>query len=622
MAETNALQEQRRLEALRCYDILDTPAEPQFDDLAGLAAQICKTSIALVAFVDSERLWVKAKVGTDLVELPREAVFCEQVVRGSMSLLEVPDAREDARFRDLGVVTEGGIRFYAGVPLISITGQRLGTLCVLDKEAHHLTAGQTEALSALGRQVISQLELRRAACDNARLFSEARQAERRARHDATHDALTGLPNRTYLAERIGQCIGRATAPDELSFGILFLDLDRFKVINDSLGHAAGDLLLNTIASRLGTALADMIEIADTHTIGRFGGDEFVILIEQLTNTEVLGKIVQRVQAAVGKPFYYGGKIVHPGTSIGIVTGPRNYTQADELLRDADVALYQAKSTGRGRYVMFDSRMHEQALRRLTIEGDLRRAADKDELLLHYQPVVSLDDQRTIGFEALVRWKHDGKLVSPADFIPIAEETGLIVPIGRWVLTEAVRRAALWRKRHPGLEPFKMAINISRKQLSDPDLVPLLRRLLTEHPVDPATIMLEITESVIMDEPEKAREVLGRLRELGVRLAMDDFGTGYSSLSCLHELDLDVLKIDRSFIANLDHRRESTVVRAVMDLAHGLGMKVVAEGIETPHQMGYLQASQCDFGQGYLFSKPIEADAAEAFLLRRPHAIAA
>ena len=604
--------ERRRLKALSAYDVLDTPPELPFDDLVALAARGCGTPVALISLIDAERQWFKAKVGVAVHETHRDLAFCDHAIRRPDELLVVTDATQDARFCSNPLVTGAlHVRFYAGMPLVTPAGDALGTLCVLDTQPRELSSEQAETLSALSRQVVSQLELRRTANENARLYVDARRTARRAEHAATHDDITCLPNRTLFGERVAECIARSQTDANFRYAVGFVDIDHFKVVNDGLGHAAGDLLLSTVGRRLTDALRSAG--SKPPMVARFGGDAFTVLLEDVVDEAAATQLLAPALAAITRPFRFGGHTLHPAASCGVVIGDSRYTKADDLLRDADAALYRAKAAGRARVVVFDQQMHEAAIRRLSLEGMLREALDRHELILNYQPVVSLETRETMGFEALIRWKRDGRLTSPAEFIPLAEETGLIVPIGRWVLSEAVRQAAEWHRRHRGQNRPRMAVNVSRRQLEDEQLLPIVRRLLRQYSFDPSLLMLEITESTIMGDADTARGVLKELRGLGVKLAIDDFGTGYSSLSCLHEFDLDVLKLDRSFVANLGNRRESAVLRAVMELSQGLGMSVVAEGIETAEQMAFLRATECEYGQGYLFAKPLGAAAAEAYL---------
>ncbi|HEV7299988.1 MAG TPA: EAL domain-containing protein [Tepidisphaeraceae bacterium] len=454
--------------------------------------------------------------------------------------------------------------------------------------------------------------------------TDRRTAEERLRHDSLHDALTGLPNRAMFNERIAQEAAKATGDAGVGFAVLFLDLDRFKVINDSLGHAAGDRLLVTISERLRRVLqaATQSQPHASFEVARLGGDEFTVLLAGLRSASDAARIAEQLLAAVAHPVDYQGQEMTTTASIGIVLADRANPHPRDLLRDADAAMYKAKAEGKNRYAIFDETMHAQAMQRLRAESELRHAVSRNEMQLHYQPVVALSTGALAGFEALLRWSKDGALIKPLDFIPIAEDTGLIVPIGRWVISEAVRQAAVWRAQLPSSVPLRVAVNVSRRQLQDPGLVAHVRAQLQTHALDPADLMLEITESVIMDDRINARDMLDQLRAIGVRVAVDDFGTGYSSLSCLHKFPVDLLKVDRAFIANLDRRRDAAVLHAVMDLAHNLSMTVVAEGIEKAEQVAFLQAVGCDLGQGFLFAKPLSADEATAYLRQSRIATAA
>jgi predicted signal transduction protein with EAL and GGDEF domain len=432
-----------------------------------------------------------------------------------------------------------------------------------------------------------------------------------------------------FGNRVEKCLERARREPGYRFAVLFLDLDRFKVVNDSLGHAAGDKLLTTVAERLrrcvrgGDAVARSgagPDAVDGHTVARMGGDEFTLLLDDLPDAEVAAKIAGRILNALSKPFNYDGHEIFSGGSIGIVADGSSYPCAKDLLRDADAAMYRAKGSGRGKFVVFDASMHEDAVARLRVENELRRAVERGELLLHYQPIVSLKSRELLGFEALVRWKRGGKLIPPGEFIPVAEDTGLIVPIGAWVLAESCRQLMEWRKRFPEKPGLFCSVNLSRKQLADPGLLAMIRKVLADTGVPVESVKLEITESALMEDPEAAEPVLAQIHDMGLRLQMDDFGTGYSSLGCLHRFPLDGLKIDRSFVNNTSERRDyAAVIQAIITLARNLGIEVVAEGLETPEQVALLQALDCEFGQGYYFSRPLPADAAEA-LLRSPPAV--
>ena len=442
-----------------------------------------------------------------------------------------------------------------------------------------------------------------------------RRAERQLAHAAGHDALTGLPNRALFRERVERCVDRAGREPGYRFAVLLADLDGFKLVNDSLGHTAGDRLLVEVARRLEACVRDAAAAgastgattAPAVTVARMGGDEFTLLLEHAAGPGDAARLAERVVAELARPHRFDGHDVVTAVSVGVACAGSEYAAAEDVVRDADAAMYRAKALGRNRHAVFDATMHASAVARLRLEGDLRRAVERRELVLHYQPVLSLATRELVGFEALVRWMRDGRLVPPAEFIPVAEDTGLIVPIGAWVLAEACRQLAAWRAAHPAAGGLTVSVNVSRRQLGDPGLLPAVERALATNRLDPAAVVLEITESVMMEEADAAAGVLARLREIGVRLSMDDFGTGYSSLACLHKFPLDELKVDRAFVRNLlDQRDAAAVVHAIVTLAHNLGMRVVAEGLETPEQVAFLQALDCDLGQGYLFAKPLPA----------------
>jgi diguanylate cyclase (GGDEF)-like protein/PAS domain S-box-containing protein len=435
-----------------------------------------------------------------------------------------------------------------------------------------------------------------------------KQAEEQLMYDALHDALTRLPNRTLLMDRLRHAIQLAKRTEEFLFAVLFLDVDRFKVINDSLGHMIGDQLLIAIAQRL----SECLRPADT--VARLGGDEFVILLEDIKDVNQVTAIAERIQQALTQPFTLEGHEVFTTVSIGIALSVVGYTLPEDLLRDADIAMYRAKAQGRARYEIFDTGMYTYAVALLQLETDLRWAVDREEFELHYQPIVALKNNRISGFEALVRWRHPTRgMVSPAEFISSAEETGLIIPLGKWVLREACRQMQVWHTQFPQLLPLSISVNISSKQFT-PDLIEQIRQILEETGLSPKCLKLEITESILMENTESASTMLTQIQALGIQLSMDDFGTGYSSLSYLHRFPIDTLKIDRSFINKIDIDGEQlAIVRTIITLAWNLGMDVVAEGVETQKQLAQLRALQCEYGQGYFFSKPLLGEAAAQLL---------
>jgi diguanylate cyclase (GGDEF)-like protein/PAS domain S-box-containing protein len=438
-------------------------------------------------------------------------------------------------------------------------------------------------------------------------ITDRKAAEERLLHDAFHDALTGLPNRALMIDHLKLAIARNKRKSDLTFAVLFLDLDRFKVVNDSLGHMIGDQLLIGIARRLEGC------VRPGDTVARVGGDEFTILLEDLTDVREAVSVAERIQEDLKLPFNLTGRDVFTTVSVGIAPGSVAYNHPDEILRDADTAMYRSKSLGKARHEMFDEEMQARTVNLLQMENDLRRAFERNEFFVNYQPIIALDDFRLCGFEALVRWQHpDRGLISPVEFIPIAEEGGQILQIGEWVLREACYQLQKWQEKYPSDKPLYMTVNLSAKQFAQADLVDRVRDILTETKIDPAFLKLEITESVVMDDFETAAAMLSQLRALGVRLSIDDFGTGYSSLTYLHRFPIDTLKIDRSFITRLD-KENVEIVRTILMLAENLGMDAVAEGVETQEQMALLRNLSCQSGQGYFFSKPVNITDAEAII---------
>ena len=443
---------------------------------------------------------------------------------------------------------------------------------------------------------------------------ERKRSEDTLRQLAENDLLTDLANRESFNTQLNQAIECTKKDNSCLFAVLFLDLDRFKVVNDSLGHEVGDRLLVSIANRIRDVLAELEATGDLNMrciAGRLGGDEFVILLQgiQPDEPEITAK---KLQKTLAKPHQVAGYEVNMTVSIGIVTSKNIYQDPKEVLRDADLAMYHAKANGKAQHAIFTKEMHESLVERLNLEIDLRHALDAKQFRLQYQPIVCLESGQLEGFEALLRWHHPQRgMVPPDRFIPIAEETGLIVPIGTWVLETAVDQLKQWHEKHPNQSRLSMNINLSKNQLVQPDLIGQIKDILEESSVKAGTVKLEITESMIMDNTETMTPVLHQLRELGTKLAMDDFGTGHSSLSNLYQFPIDVLKIDRAFISAMDENRGyAAIVHAIVTLAHNLNMVVVAEGIETREQIAQLQALDCDRGQGYVFAKPLDAEDAE------------
>ena len=441
--------------------------------------------------------------------------------------------------------------------------------------------------------------------------TETRRAAQKLLHDAFHDSLTGLPNRALFMERLSHRLALEKRRRSTAFSVLYVDVDRFKVINDSLGHVRGDQLLIEVGRRLLSCLRP------GDTVARMGGDEFTVLIEEVASEADARRIADRIQDAMRASFQLDGQEVFSGASIGIAHGDGAYSRPEDLLRDADTALYRAKAAGRGRWVEFDHTMHDRAVALLMLETDLRRALERRELRLHYQPVVSLQSGQIVGAEALVRWQHPERgLVPPGEFIPLAEETGLIVPIGAWVLQEACRQMKEWQERL-NLPLLELSVNLATQQFVQPDLIGQVVDVLTATGLSPRCLRLEVTESVLMEKLPHVADNMTQLRAMGVRLDLDDFGTGYSSLSYLHQFPIDTLKIDRSFVKRINESEEGMeIVNTILSLAASLDMEVVAEGVETAEQLALLKQMHCAFAQGYHLSKPVESMRFEALLGER------
>lgn len=447
-------------------------------------------------------------------------------------------------------------------------------------------------------------------------ITERKLAEEQLQHDALHDALTGLPNRNLITDRIAHALDRVQRRGDYLFAVLFLDLDRFKIINDSLGHGTGDRLLITTAQRL----AQCVRPEDS--VGRLGGDEFVVLLDGVDSAEEATTIADRIQDSLSRPVLISGREIYTSASIGIALSSRDYTTPDDVLRDADIAMYQAKSLGKSRHEMFDTNMHDTVMQRLTMESDLRRALELEQMVLAYQPIFSVEDRRVVALEALLRWHHPERGVIPPDeFMPVAEETGLIVPLGYWAMETACQAMTRWLASVEQPLDLRMHINLSGRQFRDGALLTRVRGIVEDAGLEPQHLGLEISEGVVMEDASTAIRTLEKLRSTRIRLHIDDFGTGYSSLNYLHRFPIDALKVDRSFVSNMGTSGENTAtVQSIVSLGRELGLEVVAEGVETEPQLDYLACIGCSHAQGHLFSAPLTVDdeAMVAYLLE--HAV--
>lgn len=481
-----------------------------------------------------------------------------------------------------------------------ILGQRARDIRQLNAELEKRVEERTQELEKLNQTLIEEI------IERKRVQSQLLQM-------AFYDCLTGLPNRSLFVERLEQEIKQTNCDSSYLFAVLFLDCDRFKVINDSLGHLIGDELLIAIAQRLKDCLKQ------TETIARLGGDEFAVLMSNVPHLDEAIQLAQMLLDVFAYPFQIRCWQVFTGASIGIVLGHAGYTQSEHVLRDADTAMYRAKALGKSQYQVFDAAMHDAALRLLQLETDLRRAVDAQEFVLHYQPIVALSTGKIVGFEALLRWQHSQQgLISPAEFIPIAEETGLILAIGEWVIRTACHQLHNWQQQGLVDQQFSISINLSARQFVQSDLIQQIDQILSETQINPTQLKLEITESVIMNNTKLVTNVLGSLRKRQIHLSIDDFGTGYSSLSYLHAFPANSLKIDRSFVQRLSESATNLgLVPAIINIAKAMQMSVVAEGIETPEQLSLLRSLHCECGQGYLFSHPLSPEKAIELLNSNP-----
>jgi diguanylate cyclase (GGDEF)-like protein/PAS domain S-box-containing protein len=725
-----------RLRVLGLCHILDRTPIKQLEDLAKLAASACSAPIALISIVGADRVLFKAKVGVDLTEARREVSFCSWAILGK-DMFVVPDALEDVRFANNPLVLREGIRFYAGMPLVTTDGQGVGTLCVLDRQPRKLEQFQIDMLKTLSTAIARLLEVKRRNTELERALADKEEAlksltesqqqfnlimgstndglwdwnletnriefcprskemlslrpngsypnprewfkrvhpedveqlesdivshllgltgqfqnehrlrhangdyrwmltrgravwddergayrmagsltdvterkrtERELIHNAFHDPLTRLPNRAVFLDRLQRCLDRAECHDKYLFAVLFLDLDRFKAINDSLGHPVGDDVLIQVGRKLESSVrpGDMV--------ARLGGDEFAMILDRIQSPEEASEIARRVQNELANPFSIGGRQVYITASLGIALNTTPCSKPEELLANADSAMYRAKRQRRGSFEIFDDDMSATAAATVELENDLRLGLLRGEFRVLYQPIISMADWRITGVEALIRWQHPKRgLILPLKFIPLAEETGLIIPIGLWVLREACEQLSVWQHQFPCDPSLSMSVNLSGRQFSQPGLISRIRDILADTGIAPDTLKVEITESAIIENIGDAAEILSQLKALGVKISLDDFGTGYSSLSYLQRFPIDTLKIDRSFVTRTNSQKDMEILRAIIALAKNLGMDVIAEGVETREQLTELSGLNCEFVQGYLLSHPIDSEAMSALI---------
>lgn len=494
----------------------------------------------------------------------------------------VNDVTSDTRFRRAPLAAKAGLHAAFAFPIRS-GNEILGVMEFFSLANRPPDEALLQSTRAIGGQI--------------GLFIARKQAEERIRHLAHYDELTGLPNRSMFSQRLAHAIAQARR-SSTQLAVLFIDLDRFKNINDTLGHAAGDTVLKEVAERLRGCLRE------TDTVGRLSGDEFVVMLEEMPQSMHCAEVAKKILAAVARPFLLDLQEYHLTASVGISTYPTDSEGLQGLLKNADVAMYRAKELGKNNFQFYSTQMNIHNLERLALESGLRRALERDEFVLHYQPKIDIRSGEIIGMEALVRWQHPTKgLIAPMQFIPLAEETGLIVPIGQWVLKTACARNKSWQEQ--GLPPLCIAVNLSARQFTHENLLQDVARVLSETGLEAAFLELEITESMVMNDPEEAIELLHKMKAMGVTIAIDDFGTGYSSLSYLKRFPIDSVKIDRTFIKDLPlDGDDAAITQAIIAMAHGLKLKVIAEGAETGEQLNFLRTHKCDEMQGYYFSKPL------------------
>jgi diguanylate cyclase (GGDEF)-like protein len=581
----------------RAIPTLDGALAAALERVTGLAAEVLHVPTAFVALLGSDRRcfaggpaiprWLSHDPGT----------LFRSGLSGRILMSEKPTALRDARADSSpGVATTArdfGVAGFLGMRLVSADGEATAIFCAVDESPRDWTKEEVRLFRGIAVSALTEIELQRRTADAERI-------EQQLRHDALHDRLTGLPNRAFFIERVRIAVERARRNPDECFGVLFLDLDNFKAINDSFGHVAGDELLLEVSRRLTGCLRSLDMLA------RLGGDEFALLLENIRDPSDAARVAERLQASLQAPIRVGDDEAYTSVSIGIAVHGEADDHPQHLLRSADLALYRAKEQGRARFQVFDPRMHEVAVRRLRLETDLRRALERDQFRVYYQPVVSLDSGRIVAVEALLRWQHPERgLVPPGEFIHVAEETGLISDISRWVLEQACRQCQVWRREHGDDAPQSVWVNLSVRQLAEGGLVRQVAEVLQALRFEPQRLALEVTENLLVENLDASLRTLTELHALGVRVFMDDFGSGHSSLGYLDRLAIDGIKIDRSFIGHLHAGdRPLKLVKTIVGLVRSLGFIPIAEGVETEEQLRLLRDMGCEFAQGFHFSKAV------------------
>jgi len=618
------IDEARRLAALHATRLLGSPPEDAFDRITRMATRLLEVPIALVSLVDKDIQWFKSRCGFAPTQSSRDASFCGHAILDHEPLV-VPDALLDARFADNPLVTgDPHIRFYAGVQLYSIDRMAIGTLCVLDRVPRTPGQDELDILRDLARMVEELIQHRQLASAAQSLHShlyvdpanpELAAAAGQVEFLLNHDVLTGLANRQALVRAV-QAHLAAAGPAHATTLVASINVDKFKRLNELLGHHGGDKALVAITRSLQALLrpGDML--------ARAGNDEFVLLLPGLGDDSAARDRLRQLMQAVNHEYMTPGGPIPLTCSIGYAIFPDDCDGAadggaDLLLNNAAMAMRRAKALGGGQIQRFSEALKQAVNRKLTLESQLRRALDQNELFLMYQPKVDLRSGCVAGLEVLLRWHHpEHGTVSPVEFIPIAEESGLIVPIGEWVLKSAIAQSRVWHAA--GVPDVTFAVNLSARQFLDTDIVDTVGQAMRGAGLPPGVLELELTESISIDDPARSAALMKRLRALGVTLSIDDFGTGYSSLSYLKRLPVDKLKIDRSFVLDMHQSGESlAMVKAIIAMAHNLRLEVIAEGVEHAAQLEALRAAGCDHIQGYIFSKPLPAAECAAYL--RQHA---